>query len=277
MGLNMPAKTVIFTSIKKWDGEENRFISSGEYIQMSGRAGRRGKDDRGYAIMLADNTLEEGTCREMLKGSAAPLMSSFKLTYYTLLNLMRRVEGSDADMESVISRSFSQFQHDRRLPILQQKLASLQAEADAITTTGNCTVAEYLNLKQFEEKARATVMSALLQPDRCMHFLRAGRIVRVADGAQDYGYGVVVSMLRMDGQPGGAETAEAYVVDTLLRCEHGKNGRLVPSAFGKEQGEMVVIPVALSLLTMISTLRVSLPQDLKPAASRKAGMSCVAI
>jgi hypothetical protein len=43
MGLNMPAKTVVFTSLSKWDGESNRWLTSGEYIQMSGRAGRRGK------------------------------------------------------------------------------------------------------------------------------------------------------------------------------------------------------------------------------------------
>ena len=47
MGLNMPARTVLFTSCRKWDGKETRWITSGEYIQMSGRAGRRGLDDKG--------------------------------------------------------------------------------------------------------------------------------------------------------------------------------------------------------------------------------------
>ncbi|CAF5119247.1 unnamed protein product, partial [Rotaria socialis] len=46
MGLNMPARTVLFTAARKFDGKELRWITSGEYIQMSGRAGRRGKDDR---------------------------------------------------------------------------------------------------------------------------------------------------------------------------------------------------------------------------------------
>lgn len=52
MGLNMPAKTVIFTKTTKWDGGEFRFLLSGEYTQMSGRAGRRGKDDRGVCIVM---------------------------------------------------------------------------------------------------------------------------------------------------------------------------------------------------------------------------------
>ena len=46
-GLNMPAKTVVFTNVRKFDGGCFRWVTSGEYIQMSGRAGRRGLDDRG--------------------------------------------------------------------------------------------------------------------------------------------------------------------------------------------------------------------------------------
>jgi superfamily II helicase len=46
-GLNMPAKTVVFTNARKFDGGGFRWLTSGEYIQMSGRAGRRGLDDRG--------------------------------------------------------------------------------------------------------------------------------------------------------------------------------------------------------------------------------------
>lgn len=51
-GLNMPAKTVVFTSARKFDGGGFRWVSSGEYIQMSGRAGRRGLDDRGADWIL---------------------------------------------------------------------------------------------------------------------------------------------------------------------------------------------------------------------------------
>ena len=55
MGLNMPARTVVFTSAQKFDGKDMRWVSSGEYIQMSGRAGRRGLDDRGIGKVLVPN------------------------------------------------------------------------------------------------------------------------------------------------------------------------------------------------------------------------------
>jgi ATP-dependent RNA helicase DOB1 len=54
MGLNMPARTVVFTSVKKFDGEKARWITGGEYIQMSGRAGRRGLDKKGLTILMFD-------------------------------------------------------------------------------------------------------------------------------------------------------------------------------------------------------------------------------
>ena len=63
MGLNMPAKTVIFTAMQKWDGEQHRWMRSGEYIQMSGRAGRRGKDDRGICIMMIDKRMDATICK----------------------------------------------------------------------------------------------------------------------------------------------------------------------------------------------------------------------
>lgn len=64
-GLNMPAKTVVFTSVRKFDGGGFRWVSSGEYIQMSGRAGRRGLDDRGAGPACAVRTAWQGVpvCR----------------------------------------------------------------------------------------------------------------------------------------------------------------------------------------------------------------------
>jgi ATP-dependent RNA helicase DOB1 len=112
MGLNMPAKTVVFTAVRKWDGDSHRWMSSGEYIQMSGRAGRRGKDLRGICIIMIDSQMDVKTCQEMIQGKAAPLVSTFRLSYYTLLNLMSRAEGH-FNVEHVIRNSFHQFQHNK--------------------------------------------------------------------------------------------------------------------------------------------------------------------
>jgi ATP-dependent RNA helicase DOB1 len=70
IGLNMPAKTVMFTSVRKFDGKESRWLSGGEYIQMSGRAGRRGLDVRGVVILMIDEKMEPAVAKSMLKGKS---------------------------------------------------------------------------------------------------------------------------------------------------------------------------------------------------------------
>ncbi len=113
IGLNMPAKTVVFTSVRKFDGREFRNLSSGEYIQMSGRAGRRGLDDRGVVIMMCDEKLEPASAKNMIKGEADRLDSAFHLGYNMVLNLMK-VEGISP--EFMLERCFFQFQNNANIP-----------------------------------------------------------------------------------------------------------------------------------------------------------------
>ena len=85
----MPARTVVFTSMRKWDGMANRWITGGEYIQMSGRAGRRGKDKKGMTILMLDEKIEPENAKSMLKGKSDDLNSSFYINYNMLLNSQR--------------------------------------------------------------------------------------------------------------------------------------------------------------------------------------------
>ena len=117
IGLNMPAKTVVFTTTRKFDGREFRNLSSGEYIQMSGRAGRRGLDDRGVVIMMCDEKLEPPVAKSMIKGEADRLDSAFHLGYNMVLNLMK-VEGISP--EYMLERCFFQFQNSTEVPTLQE-------------------------------------------------------------------------------------------------------------------------------------------------------------
>ena len=90
VGINMPTKTVIFTDIKKFDGNESRFFQSHEYNQMSGRAGRRGIDTVGYVIHLNNlfKNIDLVTYKKILSGKPQILESKFKVSYNLLLNLM---------------------------------------------------------------------------------------------------------------------------------------------------------------------------------------------
>lgn len=266
MGLNMPARSVVFTSLKKWDGEDTRYISSGEYTQMSGRAGRRGKDRRGNAIVFVDDSLKEDTFKEIVKGTASPLVSSFKLSYYTLVNVLRHLEGTGKSIEYVISRSFSQFQYEKQIPGLKDKYEDIKRQADGIEVDG---IEEYITMKSKLEGLRSKISDFILKPDLCLQFLRPGRIVRVSFDNRDAFFGIVVSTFRMDDKP-NPRVGESYMIDLLLCCEPSSTG-FSPCSLDRENGQMVVVPVMFSVIKEIYALRISLPNDLKPASSRNSG------
>ncbi|CAI5464142.1 unnamed protein product [Closterium sp. Yama58-4] len=295
MGLNMPARTVVFTATHKWDGEANRAMHSGEYIQMSGRAGRRGKDSKGIVIVMVNEEMTMEACKEMMLGKPAPLESSFRLTYYALLNLMARAEGQ-FNAEHVIAHSFHQFQHDRQVPEVEKRIKELQAEADALEAGTEDEIREYhalrLSLAEKERRLKAEV----LRPDRCLHFLQPGRLIRVVDGLDDWGWGVIVNVMKQPSQnnsksaviapsPTASAAAAAplsttaYLVDTLLLCSpvvdsgggEGSTAQLVPRPCALDgNGEMHVIPVKLPAVARIGALRIALPTDLRPKEARQA-------
>ena len=119
MGLNMPAKTVVFTEIEKFDGNKNRYLTGGEYIQMSGRAGRRGLDEKGITMVILKKKIDPEKCREIMRGKSDPLNSSFSLSYNQILNLSR-IEGIKC--EFILERSFRQYQSVRAIPLLKKKI-----------------------------------------------------------------------------------------------------------------------------------------------------------
>uniref|UniRef100_A0A6A7FXB5 Helicase SKI2W-like n=1 Tax=Hirondellea gigas TaxID=1518452 RepID=A0A6A7FXB5_9CRUS len=106
MGVNMPARCVVFDSIRKHDGKRMRDLVPSEYIQMAGRAGRRGLDTTGTVIILCKNDVPEmADLHQMMLGNPSKLESQFKLTYSMILNLLR-VEA--LRVEDMMKRSFSE-------------------------------------------------------------------------------------------------------------------------------------------------------------------------
>ena len=93
---------------------------------MSGRAGRRGLDDKGVVILMLDTKMEPSIAKDMVKGAPDTLHSEFHLGYNMLLNMLR-VE--DADPEALLRASYKQFQMEKSLPQLERKVQELQASA----------------------------------------------------------------------------------------------------------------------------------------------------
>eukprot|EP01088_Endostelium_zonatum_P021816 TRINITY_DN886_c1_g2_i1.p1 TRINITY_DN886_c1_g2~~TRINITY_DN886_c1_g2_i1.p1 ORF type:complete len:1081 (-),score=299.92 TRINITY_DN886_c1_g2_i1:45-3287(-) len=292
MGVNMPAKTVIFTNVRKFDGESNRFLTPGEYIQMSGRAGRRGLDDRGIVIMMVDEKMEPAVAKNMVKGSSDALMSSFHLGYGMLLNLMR-VEG--VEPEYIIGKSFHQFQTSKQLPMRKKQAEDLLAEANAMVIPHEEVVEEYYQLRQEARRLKQAFRDVINQPVYSLPFIQPGRLVKVLVNewnnetnrleSTEYGWGVIVNFTKkVDAKISSEErskkqamdSAKDYIVDVLLRVLPQKTGRYkayplltkkdVESDVG---GEFEVVPVILGSLDGISSFRAPLSRDLKTKENRR--------
>ncbi|KZF25744.1 putative ATP dependent RNA helicase [Xylona heveae TC161] len=278
IGLNMPAKTVVFTSVRKFDGVSQRWVTPSEFVQMSGRAGRRGLDDRGIVIMMIDEKMEPGVAKEIVRGEQDKLNSAFYLGYNMILNLMR-VEGISP--EFMLERCFYQFQNTASVSGLEKQLHELENERAGMEITDEGTIREYYDLRQQLKTYTQEMRDVITHPNYCLQFMQPGRLVKVKHGDHDFNWGVVVNFTQR--HPGKNEKPEdftpqqSYVVDVLVqvsanstvgtRTHHDLPPGVRPPAEG-EKGKMEVVPVLLSCIESIGHIRVFLPKDLKSADQR---------
>ncbi|KAJ1070316.1 hypothetical protein K5549_006864 [Capra hircus] len=277
MGINMPARTVLFTNARKFDGKDFRWISSGEYIQMSGRAGRRGMDDRGIVILMVDEKMSPTIGKQLLKGSADPLNSAFHLTYNMVLNLLRVEE---INPEYMLEKSFYQFQHYRAIPGVVEKVKNSEEQYNKIVIPNEESVVIYYKIRQQLAKLGKEIEEYIHKPKYCLPFLQPGRLVKVKNEGDDFGWGVVVNFSKKSNvKPNSGELDPLYVVEVLLRCskESLKNSatEAAKPAKSDEKGEMQVVPVLVHLLSAISSVRLYIPKDLRPLDNRQSVLKSI--
>ena len=140
LGINMPARTVVLEKLTKWNGEGHVSITPGEYTQLTGRAGRRGIDIEGNAVVLWSPTVDSATAAGLASTRTYPLRSSFTPSYNMSINLIARF-GRDRARTSLES-SFAQFQADRAVvglvkQIRKNDLAALEQLESAVCHLGD--------------------------------------------------------------------------------------------------------------------------------------------
>lgn len=280
IGLNMPAKTVVFTSVRKWDGVGFRWVSGGEYIQMSGRAGRRGLDDRGIVIMMIDEKMEPQVAKGMVKGQADRLDSAFHLGYNMIVNLMR-VEGISP--EFMLENSFFQFQKAASVPVMEDKMLTYKKELEDIHINDEGIIKEYYELQQQLDKYNSDVQKVITHPGNSLPFLQDGRVIKVKIGNQDYGWGMVTTFVKRNRKSQQEEFTphEAYVVEVFITSMFidspvnliKKFNPLLPEgirpAKSGEQTRAEFISITLDSIEKISTVRLRVPDDYKSSTAKR--------
>jgi len=117
LGINMPARAVVIESLMKFTGERHEMITPGAFTQLTGRAGRRGKDELGHAVVLLQRYIRFEEITRLASTRTYPLRSSFLPSYNMAVNLVRNYDLAEA--EHLVNSSFGQFQSDRSVVRLE--------------------------------------------------------------------------------------------------------------------------------------------------------------
>ena len=141
LGINMPARTVVLEKLSKWNGEGHVAISPGEYTQLTGRAGRRGIDIEGNAVILWGNDLDSTSVGGLASTRTYPLKSSFKPTYNMSINLISQF-GSERARTSLES-SLAQFQADKAVVGLAKQIRKNESVRDNLFNESKCHLGDF--------------------------------------------------------------------------------------------------------------------------------------
>ena len=266
MGINMPAKTVVFTNLEKYDGENFRWLEGGECIQMCGRAGRRGLDSKGLVIMMLSKKMKVEECKEMLSGHSDVLLSSFQLKYNMLVNMMR-VEGINPNY--IVKRSFRQYQSECDLPLIMGEIKEIKKKLAQIPEGEDTNVSLMHLYMRKSDEVEKEMNKVIFKEENIKPFLVPGRLIRV----REFGWGIVVNFraenIIMKQDKG--KSVRKLIVDTLLYVnkETDQNKNIQPGDMELRNGLMGVVPVELSRCDTISSIKFKLPVELKSETNLK--------
>nr|WP_080462794.1 DEAD/DEAH box helicase [Actinomyces gaoshouyii] len=219
LGINMPARTVVLESLRKWNGSAHVTLSPGEYTQLTGRAGRRGIDTEGHAIVLAADDVEPSLVSSLASRRTYPLVSAFRPTYNMAVNLLGRTSRERA--REILESSFAQFQADRGVVELAAQARRKRHGLEELEARMTCHLGdfrEYAALRQEIAEAEADLSSERrsarrVEAGRSMASLRRGDVVVYRKGRRSR-HAVVLS--------GGEDRSGAPALTVL-----GEDGRVV--------------------------------------------------
>jgi len=208
-GVDFPARTVIITQSSIRKSRDFTDLTSSEVQQIAGRAGRRGKDHVGFAIVTPSPFIDLGVLTKGLTGQPEAIDSQFTISYPMVLNLLKAHPYEH--IQGILAKSFAQFQLNQRAALLEQKLETLHAHMEPFGPRV-CTdwitqwqtfdhVRRHRHTRHITPKSESPTMAARLQ------FLTPGRVVGFSKGR-----GIVLRQYRSKGQ--------RHPMLTVLRPDH---------------------------------------------------------
>jgi ATP-dependent RNA helicase HelY len=248
LGVNMPARTVMIERLDKWNGEAHAALTPGEYTQLTGRAGRRGIDVEGHAVVLWQPGIDPGAVAGLAGTRTYPLNSSFRPSYNMAVNLTERAGRARA--AALLESSFAQFQADRGVVGLTRRLRKVRASLDELEASMTCDRGDFMEYAQLRRQlteaergaSRGRAFAQRAAALRALGALRRGDIIRVPSGRRA-GMAVVLAP-----PPSGDVSAPARADGPLVLTAGGQLKQLSAADFPvpAEPVERLRVPASFS-------------------------------
>ena len=237
LGINMPARTVVLERLVKFDGEQHMPLTPGEYTQLTGRAGRRGIDVEGHAVVLWHPDVEPAEVAGLASTRTFPLRSSFAPSYNMTINLVHQMGPVQA--HALLERSFAQYQADRSVVGLVRGVTRGERMLDEIAAElggHDAPILDYARLRAtVSERERAQSRASRLQRRKAANdalaALRRGDIITITQGRRG-GLAVVLEAARDSDDP-----------RPLVLTEHRWAGRISSADYSGASAPMGSMPL----------------------------------
>ncbi len=204
LGINMPAKSVVIEDLWKFQGERHELLTPGEYTQLTGRAGRRGIDELGHAVVVFQRQVAFERVASLASTRSYELTSSFRPSYNMAVNLVRNYSREEA--HHLLNSSFAQFLADRGVVALERQLERDKAFLEDYREQMRCHLGDFIEYWALRERAERIREQSLTGRHRAradavrdaLSSLRPGDVIFVPR-AKRRGLAVVLS--NRDGRP----------------------------------------------------------------------------
>ncbi|MHB8894016.1 MAG: DEAD/DEAH box helicase [Candidatus Geothermincolia bacterium] len=217
LGINMPARSVIIEALSKWNGEAHRPVTSGEYKQLTGRAGRRGIDEIGYSVVLHQKFFNVDQIKSLVTREPTPVVSRFEVSYNMAANMMAKHDL--AETQRLLNLSFAQYCADARVVTLESRMESLDEDLARELAASRCPEADAVRFREVERQmAKLQRRLATISKERrsrdirdAMARLQPGDVFMVGHKGSEK----LLAVVRR--QPGKKEAEGVLVVDSMGR------------------------------------------------------------
>ncbi|WP_062073144.1 DEAD/DEAH box helicase [Demequina sediminicola] len=197
LGINMPARSVVLEKLVKWDGQGHKDLTAGEYTQLTGRAGRRGIDVEGHAVVVEHPGFDAAQLGNLASKRTYPLMSSFNPSYNMAINLVAS-SGVETARE-LLELSFAQYQADQTVVGKARRVREMDSTLKGYRDSVSCDRGDFMEYAAIRERLNRAQKQASSQHKRqrreagveTLSGLRRGDVIKVASGKRT-GLAVVV-------------------------------------------------------------------------------------